>query len=100
VHELFAADLPAKAAPVVCAVQKPVHNSVFGATVPSAAWKTIPSWCLVSKNDKAINPELERFYAKRMNAMTSEIAASHVAFISLPDVVARLIEQAATATAK
>ena len=82
------------------ATQKPVHNSVFGASVPVAAWKTIPSWYLVSQDDRAINPELERFYAKRMNANTSEVKASHVAFISHPDVVAKLIEQAAAAAAK
>jgi pimeloyl-ACP methyl ester carboxylesterase len=100
VHNVFAADLPEKAAPVVCAVQKPVHSSVFAATIPSPAWKTIPSWYLVSRDDHALNPDLERFYAKRMKATTSEIAASHVAFISHPDVVARLVEQAATATVK
>jgi pimeloyl-ACP methyl ester carboxylesterase len=63
--------------------------------VPTAAWKTIPSWYLVSQDDHAINPDLERFYAKRMKATTSEVKASHVAFISHPDVVAKLIEQAA-----
>jgi len=100
VHDIFAADLPKSAAGVVCATQKPVHNSVFGATIDSPAWKTIPSWYLVSRQDRALNPDLERFYAKRMGATTSEINASHVAFISHPKVVARLIEQAATATAK
>jgi pimeloyl-ACP methyl ester carboxylesterase len=100
VHDVFAADLPVSAARVVCATQKPVHNSVFAATIDSPAWKTIPSWYLVSKQDHALNPDLERFYAKRMGAKTSEIDASHVAFISHPKVVARLIEQAATATAK
>jgi pimeloyl-ACP methyl ester carboxylesterase len=100
VHDVFAADLPESAARVVCATQKPVHNSVFGATIDSPAWKTIPSWYLVSRQDHALNPDLERFYAKRMGAKTSEINASHVAFISHPKVVARLIEQAATATAK
>ena len=100
VHTLFAADLPESAAPVVCATQKPVHNSVFGASIGTPAWKTIPSWYLVSRQDHALNPDLERFYAKRMGAHTSEINASHVAFISHPDVVAKLIEQAAKATAK
>jgi pimeloyl-ACP methyl ester carboxylesterase len=100
VHDIFAADLPVSAAAVVCATQKPVHNSVFAATIDTPAWKTIPSWYLVSKQDHALNPELERFYAKRMGAKTSEIDASHVAFISHPKVVAALIEQAATATAK
>jgi pimeloyl-ACP methyl ester carboxylesterase len=94
---LFCADLPAADASVAAATQKPVHNSVFGASVPTAAWKTIPSWYLVSQDDHAINPELERFYAKRMKATTSEVKASHVAFISHPDVVAKVIEQAATA---
>lgn len=100
VHDVFAADLPVSAAQVVCATQKPVHNSVFGATIDSPAWKTIPSWYLVSRQDHALNPDLERFYAKRMHATTSEINASHVAFISHPKVVARLIEQAAAASAK
>jgi pimeloyl-ACP methyl ester carboxylesterase len=96
-RELFCADLPAADARVAAATQKPIHNSAFGASVPIAAWKTIPSWYLVSQDDRAINPELERFYAKRMKAKTSEVKASHVAFISHPDVVARLIEQAAGA---
>ena len=95
VHDVFAADLPESAAEVVCATQKPVHNSVFAATIDSPAWKTIPSWYLVSRQDHALNPDLERFYAKRMGATTSEINASHVAFISHPKVVAKLIEQAA-----
>lgn len=100
VHNLFAADLPESAAKVVCATQKPIHNSAFGASIESPAWKTIPSWYLVSRQDHALNPDLERFYAKRMHATTSEINASHVAFISHPRVVANFIEQAARATAK
>src|SRR6266404_963433 len=99
-HELFCADVPATEARVAAATQKPIHNSAFGASVPQAAWKNIPSWYLVSQDDRAINPELERFYAKRMNAKTSEVKASHVAFISHPDVVVRLIEPAAAAAAK
>jgi pimeloyl-ACP methyl ester carboxylesterase len=99
-RELFCADVPAADARVAAATQKPVHSSVFAASVPTAAWKTIPSWYLVSQDDHAINPDLERFYAKRMNARTSEVKSSHVAFISHPDVVARLIEQAAAAAGK
>jgi pimeloyl-ACP methyl ester carboxylesterase len=97
---LFCADVPEADARVAAATQKPLHNSVFGASVPQAAWKTIPSWYLVSQDDHAINPDLERFYAKRMNAKTSEVKSSHVAFISHPDVVAKLIEEAAAAAAK
>lgn len=97
-HEVFAADLPLAESNVAAAVQKPIIGSVFGASVTEAAWKTIPSWYLVSQEDKAINPDLERFYAKRMKATTSEVKASHVAFISHPAVVVRLIEQAAAAS--
>src|SRR6201993_4516882 len=99
-RQLFCADLPAAEARVGAANQNPGHNSVFGASVPTATWKTIPSWFLVSQDDHAINPELERFYAKRMNAKTSEVKASHVAFISHPDVGSKLIEKAAAAPAK
>ena len=96
-HELFAADLPEADTRVAAATQKPIIGNVFGVTLDHIAWKTIPSWYLVSQDDKAINPDLERFYAKRMNARTSEVKASHVAFLSHPAVVARLIEQAAAA---
>jgi pimeloyl-ACP methyl ester carboxylesterase len=98
-RELFCADVPATEARVA-ATQKPIHSSAFGASVPQAAWKNIPSWYLVSQDDRAINPDLERFYAKRMGVKTSEVKASHVAFISHPDVVARLIEEAAAAAGK
>lgn len=94
-HEVFCADLPLAEARVMAATQKPLINSVFTATVDKAAWKTIPSWYLVSEEDRALNPDLERFYAKRMGAKTTEIKASHVAFLSHPAEVARLIERAA-----
>src|SRR6266853_953484 len=94
-HELFAADVPVAETRVAAATQKPIIGSVFGASLEHAAWKTIPSWYLVSQDDRAINPELERFYAKRMGAKTTEIKASHVAFLSHPADVTRLIEQAA-----
>jgi pimeloyl-ACP methyl ester carboxylesterase len=79
----------------MAATQKPIIGSVFAASVGQAAWKTIPSWYLVTQDDQAINPELERFYAKRLGAKTTEIKSSHVPFISHPAAVARLIEQAA-----
>src|SRR5262249_46072300 len=91
-HTLFAADVPELEARVFAAVQKPIIGSVFSASVSQAAWKNIPSWYVVAKEDKAINPELERFYAKRMNATTIEIKSSHVPFISHPKEVARFIE--------
>ena len=66
---------------------------------PQAAWRTIPSWYMVATEDHAINPDLERFYAKRMNARTTEVKSSHVMYISHPADVARVIEEAAKATA-
>jgi pimeloyl-ACP methyl ester carboxylesterase len=80
---------------VAAAAQKPIIGSAFGATIPSPAWKTIPSWYIVSRQDRAISPDLERFYAKRMNARTIELNASHVAFISRPKEVTRVILEAA-----
>lgn len=99
-RELFAKDVSVTEAKVMAATQKPIIGTAFGESVPTAAWRTIPSWYLVAKEDRAINPDLERFYAKRMGATTSEIKASHVPFISHPAEVARLIEQAATAATK
>ena len=96
-HDAFCKDLPEAEARVMAATQKPLHNSVFEASVPTAAWKTIPSWFVVSQQDHAINPDLERFYAKRMGARTTEIASSHVAFLSHPKEIAKVIEDAAAA---
>src|SRR5262249_33763914 len=93
-HEDFCADVPETEASVMAATQKPFAGSVFPATLKSAAWKTIPSWYLVSQEDRAINPDLERFYAKRMQAQTGEVKSSHVPFLSHPKVVVALIEQA------
>ena len=99
-RNVFAADLPASEAAVAAATQKPIAGSAFAASVPVAAWKTIPAWYVVSSQDHALSPKLERFYAKRMNARTTELAASHVAFLSHPREVARVIEEAVTAAPK
>ena len=96
-HDVFAADLPLRLTRVAAATQKPIAGAIFGQSNPAAAWKSIPSWYLVSQQDHAINPDLERFYARRMGARTTEIKASHVAFISHPRAVAKLIVEAATA---
>ena len=98
-HDVFARDVSAAEARVMAATQKPINGAAFTATIPNAAWKTIPSWYLVAREDRAINPELERFFAKRMNAHTVEVTSSHVPFLSHPKVVAKLIEEAARAVA-
>jgi pimeloyl-ACP methyl ester carboxylesterase len=98
-RDVVAQDLPASLTRIAAATQKPVINSVFGASTPQAAWRTIPSWYMVASEDRAINPDLERFYAKRMRAHTTEVKSSHVMYISHPVDVARVIDEAARATA-
>jgi pimeloyl-ACP methyl ester carboxylesterase len=99
-REVFAKDVPQEEAEVMAAAQKPIAGAIFDQSLREAAWKTIPSWYLVAQEDRVINPDLERFFARRMKAKTSEIKASHVAFISQPQVVIKLIEAAAKATVK
>jgi pimeloyl-ACP methyl ester carboxylesterase len=99
-RDVFASDVSATEASVMAATQKPIFGGAFGASVPQAAWTTIPSWYMVAQDDKALNPDLERFYAKRIGATTTEIKSSHVVFISHPREVARFIEQAASAPAR
>ena len=97
-HASFCADVPDAEARIMAVVQKPLHGSTFGATLDNVAWKTIPSWYLVSQDDKAINPDQERFYAKRMKATTREVKSSHVSMVSHPADVAKLIEDAVHGT--
>ncbi|HKH91829.1 MAG TPA: alpha/beta hydrolase [Gemmatimonadaceae bacterium] len=99
-RDVFARDVSASDASVMSSAQKPITGSVFGESVPTPAWKTIPAWYMVAQEDRAINPDLERFYAKRMGARTIEVKASHVVFVSHPKAVAKLIEQAASASAR
>ena len=94
-HGVFAGDIPLAQAQAIAAAQKPIAGAIFGQSSPAAAWKTIPSWYVLTLQDHAINPELERFYANRMHAHTTEIAASHVVFLSHPREVADVIGQAA-----
>ena len=94
---IFAADVEPKEARVMAATQKPIFGGIFGQSTAAAAWKSIPSRYLLTTQDHAINPDLERFYAKRIGATTVEIASSHAVFVSHPRAVVKLIEQAAKA---
>ena len=94
---LFAADLPERQTRILAVTQEPLAATAFGETLDQAAWRTIPSWFLVAREDQAINPDLERFMARRMGARTSEIRSSHVPFASHPNKVTELIEEAASA---
>jgi pimeloyl-ACP methyl ester carboxylesterase len=92
----FAADLPKEQAEFEAQAEELTAASVFGSPAGVPAWKTKPSWYMVAKADRIINPDLERMYAKRAHSHTVEIAgASHSVYESHPKEVAALIEQAA-----
>jgi pimeloyl-ACP methyl ester carboxylesterase len=91
----FAGDLPEAKAKVLYAVQQPFQKALLAGKTTHAAWRSKPSWYAVSTDDRTINPDLERFMAKRMGATTIEVKASHLALISQPDTIAGLILKAA-----
>ncbi|WP_181794109.1 alpha/beta fold hydrolase [Streptomyces sp. WELS2] len=96
---VFAADVPADVTKVLAVAQRPLAAAVFEETASAAAWKTKPSWALVAGADTAINPEVERFGAKRAGATVVEIeGASHAVAVSRPKQVAELIREAVRAT--
>ncbi|MEV0635888.1 alpha/beta hydrolase [Streptomyces sp. NPDC050619] len=97
--QIFAADVPAPVTKVLAAAQRPLAAAAFEETAAAAAWKTKPSWALVAGADQAINPEVERFGAKRAGATIVEIeGASHAVAVSQPKEVAGLIRDAVLAT--
>ncbi|QIY74302.1 alpha/beta hydrolase [Streptomyces sp. RLB1-33] len=96
---VFAADVPADVTKVLAVAQRPLAAGAFTETATAAAWKTKPSWALVAAADQAINPEVERFGAKRAGATILEVeGASHAVAVSRPKLVAELIRDAVRAT--
>jgi len=91
----FAGDLPEAKARALFAVQWPFHQALLTGKTTQAAWRSKPSWYAVSTEDRTINPDLQRFMAKRMGAKTIEVKASHVSLISQPETIANLILEAA-----
>ncbi len=94
----FAGDVPEAKARVLFAVQQPFHKALLAGKTTQAAWRSKPSFYAVSTEDRTINPDLERFMAKRMDAKTIEVKASHLSLISQPDAIAGLILEAAGRT--
>ena len=94
-HDAFAGDLPVQMTDQMQATQRPFANAAFVAPSGEPAWKTIPSWYMVAKQDHAIPPATERFMAQRAHASTVEVDSSHVAMISQPEATTRLILDAA-----
>jgi pimeloyl-ACP methyl ester carboxylesterase len=95
-QEYFAADLSAEQAAFMARSQVLNLADNFKAVVTTAAWRTKPSWMLVAGKDRAINPDLERWYADRAKSQKVEVpGASHAVYVSRPKEVAALIEKAA-----
>ncbi|MDR5783162.1 alpha/beta hydrolase [Caballeronia sp. LZ065] len=96
----FAADLPVAEASFMGISQVMPNAKNFGTPIQQAAWRTKPSWGVIATDDRMINPELERSMTQRAGTRTIELKTSHVAFMSHPAEVAKLIETAATGSVK
>jgi len=95
VIEDFAQDLTAGEKQVLFATQAPTSGSVFGASMSDAAWRHKPSFYVVAENDRMIDPDYERFAAKRMGAKILALPTSHVPMLARPKEVAAFIAEAA-----
>jgi pimeloyl-ACP methyl ester carboxylesterase len=93
----FAGDLSEQEKKLVWATQCVPAPDLFAAKVEGTAWKSKPNWYIVAKNDRTIQPDCERFLAKRMGATTIEVASSHVVMLSQPQAVIDVIRKAVKA---
>ena len=96
--EDFAADVAKPLAHFMAISQVPIAVEIFGAKATVAAWSKKPSYAVIAKQDRMINPELERFMAGRAKSQAIELPGSHAIFLSHPKEVAALIEKAAKAS--
>lgn len=97
----FAADLPKENAEFMANAQMQTADAVFHTVIQNPAWRLKPSWYMVAKSDRIINPDLERMYAERANSRKVEIdAASHSVYYSHPNEVVQLIIDAASNAGK
>jgi pimeloyl-ACP methyl ester carboxylesterase len=82
---------------VLYAVQQPLSVNAFSDVMTVPAWKSLPSWYLVAQHDQALPPDAQRMFANRMGATIAEVPSGHLAMVSHPADVAKLIETAAEA---
>jgi pimeloyl-ACP methyl ester carboxylesterase len=94
--QAFAGDLPEAEQQLVWATHIPPDANLFNEKVPGTAWRSKPSWYIVANQDRTVQPDLERFVAKRMGAHTYDVDSSHVAMLSQPEFVLNVIRTAAT----
>src|SRR5713101_1084232 len=97
IQEDFAQDLTASEKALLVAVQRQTAGTIFEAKPTAAAWRSKPSWYVVSTNDRMIAPEQEKAMAAQIKAKTTVLPASHVVMLSHPTAVAKAIEEAAAA---
>jgi len=90
----FAADVDPVQSKVMFALQQPLAASILDDVMRVPAWRSLPCWYLVATQDEAIPPDAERMFASRMDATALEVASSHVAMVSHPQEVTRLIQMA------
>jgi pimeloyl-ACP methyl ester carboxylesterase len=90
----FAADVDPVEARVLYAVQQPLAAAAFEEVMGAPAWKSLPSWYLVATDDEALPPDAERQFATRMGATVIEVPSGHLAMVSHPVDVAKLIVSA------
>ena len=93
----FAGDLPEEEQKLIWATHAAPTADLFSQKVEGTAWKLKPAWYIVASRDRTIQPDLERFVAKRMGATTFETNSSHVPMLSQPEFVLDVIRKAATA---
>jgi pimeloyl-ACP methyl ester carboxylesterase len=91
----FAADVDAEKAAFMADSQVPWGVDALSGTITEPAWKTKPSWYLVVTEDKMIPPDAQRAMSKRAGSVVVEAEGSHAIYVSQPEIVAALIEQAA-----
>ena len=94
-----APDLPEADAQILAVTQGRLAGAAFGQTATAAAWKTKPSWFIVTVDDRVVSPDLQRAEAERMAARVTVLHASHMSLLSQPGKVSAVIEEAAEAIA-
>lgn len=90
-RSVFAADVPARTAAQMAATQRPLSFTADTEPSGAPAWKTIPSWDLITLNDKAIPPAGQRFMAQRAHAHIATVRSSHAVMVSHPRAVVGIV---------
>ncbi|HEX8032946.1 MAG TPA: alpha/beta hydrolase [Ktedonobacterales bacterium] len=99
-HDVFAADVPAKQSAVMAATQRPISELAFSEQNGVPAWKTLPAWAVVATGDKAAGADVVRSMATRAKATITEAEGSHVIMVSQPQIVTDVILTAIAAVSR